>query len=55
MVSKERGEPYGTRRVLRRIEEGDMIVEEQEVRRGEIYHADLNPVSGVGRADTVPC
>ena len=46
MVSKERGEPYGTKRVLRRIEEGDMIVEEQEVRRGEIYHADLNPVFG---------
>ena len=23
-----------------------MIVEEQEVRRGEIYHADLNPVFG---------
>ena len=23
-----------------------MIVEEQEMRRGEIYHADLNPVFG---------
>ena len=28
------------------IKQGDMIVEEQEVRRGEIYHADLNPVFG---------
>lgn len=35
-----------TKRVLRRIEEGDIIVEEQEMRRGEIYHADLNPVIG---------
>ena len=35
-----------TKRVLRRIEEVDIIVEEQEMRRGEIYHADLNPVIG---------
>ena len=52
---KERGGPYGTKIVPRRIEEGDMIVEEQEMRRGEIYHADLNPVFGVSRADTAPC
>ena len=46
MVSKERGAPSGTKRVPRRIEEGDMIVEEQEMRRGDIYHADLNPIFG---------
>ena len=46
MVSKERGGPYRAKKILRHREEGDMIVEEQEVRRGEIYHADLNPVFG---------
>ena len=35
-----------TKKVLRHIAEGDVIVEEQVMRRGEIYHADLNPVFG---------
>ena len=32
-----------------------MIVEEQEMRRGEIYHADLNPVFGSEQGRIPPC
>ena len=46
IVSNERENALRTEKVLRRIAEGDVIVEEQVMRRGEIYHADLNPVFG---------
>ena len=46
IVSNERENALRTEKVLRRIAEGDAIVEEQVMRRGEIYHADLNPVFG---------
>ena len=46
IVSNERENALRTEKVLRRIAEGDAIVEEQVMKRGEIYHADLNPVFG---------
>ena len=46
IVSNERENALRTEKVLRRIAEGDVIVEEQVMRRGEIYHANLNPVFG---------
>ena len=46
IVSNERENALRTKKVLRCISEGDVIVEEQVMRRGEIYHADLNPVFG---------
>ena len=46
IVSNERERALRTKKVLRHIAEGDVIVEEQVMRRGEIYHADLNPVFG---------
>ena len=46
IVSNERENTLRAKEVLRRIAEGDVIVEEQVMRRGEIYHADLNPVFG---------
>ena len=55
IVSNERENALRTEKVLRRIAEGDVIVEEQVMRRGEIYLADLNPVLGVSREDTAPC
>ena len=46
IVSNERERALRTKKVLRHIAEGDVVVEEQVMRRGEIYHADLNPVFG---------
>ena len=46
IVSNERENALRTEKVLRRIAEGDAIVGEQVMKRGEIYHADLNPVFG---------
>ena len=46
IVFNERENALRTKKVLRCISEGDVIVEEQVMRRGEIYHADLNPVFG---------
>ena len=46
IVFNERENALRTEKVLRRIAEGDAIVEEQVMKRGEIYHADLNPVFG---------
>ena len=46
IVSNERENALRTEKVLRRIAEGDAIVEEKVMKRGEIYHADLNPVFG---------
>ena len=46
IVSNERENALRTEKVLRCISEGDAIVEEQVMKRGEIYHADLNPVFG---------
>ena len=46
IVSNDWENALRTEKVLRRIAEGDAIVEEQVMKRGELYHADLNPVFG---------